>query len=60
MRRTVLDIFFKNMIAVIRSPAHTSDRLQPLDLSVFGPLKHFPNTAIEDVSRDHQKVLTNC
>lgn len=40
--------FCRNRIAVIASPAHTSDRLQPLDVSVFGTLYSYVNPALKN------------
>jgi hypothetical protein len=34
-------------------PPHTSHRLQPLDLSVYGPLKHYVNGAIGAWLKNH-------
>lgn len=46
MTTAAIDVFRAANIAVMALPAHTSDRLQPLDVSVFGPLRHFVNTSL--------------
>lgn len=50
MTPVVIELFFTLMIAAVALTAQTSDRLQPLDGSVFGPLKHFANAAIVDIT----------
>lgn len=52
----VINLFNNNMIAVMELPAHTSDHLQPLDVSVFGPLKHYVNQFIEEACAEARKV----
>jgi hypothetical protein len=37
----------ENKVQLVYLPAHASHRLQPLDLSVFGPLKTYYSNAIE-------------
>jgi len=46
MSHGVINTFRRNRIAVVTLPPHSSDRTQPLDVSVFGPLKHYANTAV--------------
>lgn len=38
----------ESKIAVMALPAHTSDRLQPLDVSVFSAFKHWTNKRIDE------------
>lgn len=40
MTAYAIKILKEAKIAVVALPAHTSDRLQPLDVIVFGPMKH--------------------
>lgn len=40
----VVKLFLDAKIVIMALPAHTSHRLQPLDVSVFGSLKHFIRT----------------
>lgn len=47
MSAVLIRLFLKNKIAVVVLPAHKSPRLQPLDVSVFGPMETYANTAIE-------------
>ncbi|KZS02489.1 Uncharacterized protein APZ42_000454 [Daphnia magna] len=42
-----------NGIIMLSFPPHTSHRLQPLDLSVYGPLKHYVNGAIGAWLKNH-------
>ncbi|EMD86797.1 hypothetical protein COCHEDRAFT_1146541, partial [Bipolaris maydis C5] len=52
----VLEFCFQNNITLCRLPSHTSHKLQPCDVSVFGPLK----TAYRDqVERLYRGGLTN-
>lgn len=41
MTSTVVEKLYKEKVAVVALPAHTSDRMQPLDVSVFGPMKQY-------------------
>ncbi|XP_031329163.1 uncharacterized protein LOC116168884 [Photinus pyralis] len=43
-----LDICKENGIVLLTIPPHTSHRLQPLDVSVYGPFKTFYNQACDD------------
>lgn len=43
----VLDLAKKNGVIILTLPPHTSPKLQPLDLSVFFPLKSQYNAAVE-------------
>jgi hypothetical protein len=43
-------ICFENRIQVLYLTPHSSHRLQPLDVSIFGPLKHFWKQAISILS----------
>jgi len=58
MTSDVIGLFLENKIAVMALPSHTSDRTQPLDLSVFGPLKHFTNVEISKCTK-RQPVVFN-
>lgn len=42
-----LDIFKDNGVSVLSFPPHCSHKLQPLDRSVYGPLKKYVNTHID-------------
>jgi hypothetical protein len=35
----ILEFYFKNKITLCQLPSHTSHKLQPCDVAVFGPLK---------------------
>lgn len=50
--------FYQNKTAVVPLPAHTSDRLQPLDVIVSDPLKQFANTAIDTAMKKSQARTT--
>lgn len=56
MSSTVIEKFEKNCIAVMALPAHTSDRLQPLDVSVFCPFKHGSNKSVDERVRSSSIV----
>ncbi|XP_065665564.1 uncharacterized protein LOC136086990 [Hydra vulgaris] len=43
-----LDLAKKNGITMLSFPPHCSHKLQPLDRSVYGPLKRYYNTACDD------------
>lgn len=43
----VLNIAKENGVTLLTIPPHTSHRLQPLDVSVFGPLQKFYNAAAD-------------
>lgn len=45
-------------IAVIALPAHTSDRVHPLDVSVFGPMKHYNNKSVRKITLDGQRKIS--
>ncbi len=58
---SVTAIYFcrSNGIVLLSFPPHCSHRLQPLDRSVFGPLKRYINTAADHWMRTHPgKTLT--
>jgi hypothetical protein len=42
---------FANRIILCRLPSHTSHKLQPCDVGVFGPLKTAYRTQVEQVYR---------
>lgn len=44
----VLDICKSNGIVLLTIPPHTSHRLQPLDVAVYGPFKSYYNQACDD------------
>ncbi|XP_047142247.1 uncharacterized protein LOC124816638 [Hydra vulgaris] len=44
----VLDFCIESGIVLITFPPHCSHKLQPLDLTVYGPLKTYYNTAVTD------------
>ncbi|XP_046687436.1 uncharacterized protein LOC124373085 [Homalodisca vitripennis] len=43
----VLDLFKDNGVTLLSFPPHCSHKLQPLDRSVYGPLKKYINTACD-------------
>ena len=43
----------ENNVILLTLPPHTSHRLQPLDRSVYGPLKRYLNAAMDDWLRCH-------
>lgn len=49
----VLDLASDNGIVMVTFPPHCSNRLQPLDLTVFGPLKTYYNQAVDDWHLNH-------
>ncbi|CAM4573566.1 unnamed protein product [Leuciscus chuanchicus] len=54
-----IDFCRSNGIVLLSFPPHCSHRLQPLDRSVFGPLKRYVNTAADHYMRTHPgKPLT--
>jgi hypothetical protein len=48
-----LDYCKENGVTVLSFPPHCSHKLQPLDRSVYGPFKHYVNTACDDWMRTH-------
>ncbi|GBP43068.1 hypothetical protein EVAR_96330_1 [Eumeta japonica] len=55
----VLDYFKDNRVTVLSFPSHCSHKLQPLDRSVYGPLKKYFNTASDNWLASHPgKTLT--
>ena len=48
----VLEFCFKNNITLCRPPSHTSHKLQPCDISVFGPLKAAYRDQVERLERE--------
>jgi len=56
MTYEVINLFYTNKIAVIALPAHSSDRTRPLDVSVFGPMKHYANSAIARIAKEQSLV----
>ncbi len=56
---TAIDFCRSNGIVLLSFPPHCSHHLQPLDRSVFGPLKRYVNTAADHWMRTHPgKTLT--
>ena len=47
----ILEFCFKNNIILYRLPSHTSHKLQPCDISVFGPLKAAYRDQVERLER---------
>lgn len=47
----ILEFCFKNDILLCRIPSHTSHKLQPCDVSVFGPLKAAYRDQVERLER---------
>ena len=47
----ILEFCFENNIILCRLPSHTSHRLQPCDISVFGPLKAAYRDQVERLER---------
>jgi hypothetical protein len=47
----VLEFCFENNIVLCRLPSHTSHKLQPCDVSVFGPLKSAYRDQVERLER---------
>lgn len=48
-----------NLMAVMALQAHTSDRHQPHDVSVFGPFKHKTNKAVHRRLKSF-RVVSGC
>lgn len=53
-----VDIAKNNGIVLLTLPPHTSHRLQPLDKTVFGPLKRFFNQAMDAWMRSNPGKMT--
>ena len=49
----VLEFCFENNIILCRIPSHTSHKLQPCDISVFGPLKAAYRDEVERLERGY-------
>ena len=47
----ILEFSFENNIILCRLPSHTSHKLQPCDISVFGPLKTAYRDQVERLER---------
>lgn len=58
MTGSVIERLVKRKIAVIALPAHTSDRVQPLDVSVFGQMKQYTNKSLSKMALDAQKKIS--
>jgi len=48
-----LDFAKKNGIVMLSFPPHCSHKMQPLDVSVYGPLKKYLNTALDSWMLNH-------
>lgn len=53
----VTDLAIENEIKMVSFPPHCSHRLQPLDVSVFGPLKTFYNTKCDEWLMANASIL---
>lgn len=49
----ILDFCKSNGIVLLTIPPHTSHRLQPLDVAVYGPFKSYYNQACDDFMINH-------
>ena len=54
----ILDYFKENGVTVLSFPPHCSHKLQPLDKSVYGPLKKKINTACDAWMATHKHPMT--
>lgn len=52
----VVEIARKAGVTVLTLPPHTSNKLQPLDLAVFGPFKSFYNAAVDEWMLKHPGI----
>lgn len=59
MNVETIEVLFSNIIAIISLPVHTSDQLQPLDVSGFGHLKHYENHEINEESWEYVKSVSD-
>lgn len=57
MTSAVIENLYRNKIAVMALPAHTSDRIQPLDVCVFRPFKHFVNEAFTKKAAELRRLI---
>ncbi|XP_039300200.1 uncharacterized protein LOC120355656 [Nilaparvata lugens] len=48
-----------NGIVILTLPPHTSNKLQPLDRSVFGPFKKFFSSAVQSLMNSNPNALLN-
>ena len=53
MSLNIIDICKNNGINILTIPLHTSHRMQPLDVAVYGPFKRFYNTALDEWMRSN-------
>ena len=49
-----IDLARENGLVILSFPPHCSDRMQPLDVSVYGPFKRYYNVACTDWMLSHQ------
>ncbi|XP_039282445.1 uncharacterized protein LOC120350969 [Nilaparvata lugens] len=54
----LLDYFKENGVTLLSFPPHCSHKLQPLDRSVFGPLKKYINTACDSWMASNKRPMT--
>lgn len=54
----LLDYFKDNGVTLLSFPPHCSHKLQPLDRSVFGPLKKYINTACDSWMASTKRPMT--
>ena len=54
MSLSVINYCRENGVALLTYPPHTSHRLQPLDISVYGPFKRFYNSAADSWMKSNQ------
>lgn len=55
----VIEMAESNGLTLLTLPPHCSNRMQPLDVSVYGPFKSFYNTACTDwLTQNSAKVIT--
>jgi hypothetical protein len=46
-----------NGVIILQLPGHTTHRLQPLDVSIFGPLETYYNQAVEKWMRESSNFV---
>lgn len=58
MSPDVLDYFKEKGVTILSFPPHCSHKLQPLDRSVYGPLKKYVNTACDSWISSNKRPIT--
>jgi hypothetical protein len=53
----IIQFYFENNIILCRLPSHTSHKLQPLNVAVFGPLKAAYRDQVERLEREYIKTI---